>query len=153
MDTLKPILAQHSFFEELQPAYLDLLVGCASNVRFASGTYLFRQGEEASHFYLIRHGRIALEIHSPQRSPIVVETLEEGDILGWSWLIPPHLWRFDARVVDATRAIALDGKCLRTKCEENHDLGYELLKRFAHIVTQRLEATRLQLLDVYAAYD
>jgi len=82
----------------------------------------------------------------------VIETLEEGDILGWSWLIPPYLWRFDARIVEPTRAIALDGKCLRMKCDENHDLGYELLKRFAHIVTQRLQATRLQLLDIYAPH-
>jgi CRP-like cAMP-binding protein len=152
METLEPILAQHPFFEGLDPAYLKLLVGCASNVRFQPGAYLFRQGEEATHFYLLRRGRVAVEIYAPQRPPIVVQTVEEGEIVGWSWLIPPHQWRFDARVVEATRAIALDGKCLRGKCEANHDLGYELLKRFAHITTQRLEATRLQLLDVYTAH-
>jgi CRP-like cAMP-binding protein len=152
MESLEPILAKHAFFERLEADYLKLLVGCASNVRFSAGAYIFRQGEEASHFYLIRQGRVALEIHAPQRPPIVIETLDGDDILGWSWLIPPHLWRFDARIVDNTRAIALDGKCLRAKCEEDHDLGYELLKRFAHIVTQRLQATRMQLLDVYAAH-
>lgn len=152
MESLEPILAKHAFFEGLEPAYLKLLVGCASNERFTAGTYIFRQGEEASHFYLIRQGRVALEIHAPQRPPIVIETLDGDDILGWSWLIPPYLWRFDARIVEPTRAIALDGKCLRAKCEEDHDLGYELLKRFAHIVTQRLQATRMQLLDVYAAH-
>jgi CRP/FNR family transcriptional regulator, cyclic AMP receptor protein len=152
MDSLEPILAKHPFFEGLDPAYLKLLVGCASNVRFDAGAYVIRQGESASHFYLIRQGRIALETRAPQRPPIVIETLEEGDILGWSWLIPPYLWRFDARIVEPTRAIALDGKCLRMKCDENHDLGYELLKRFAHIVTERLQATRLQLLDVYAPH-
>jgi CRP-like cAMP-binding protein len=151
MESLEPILAKHAFFEGLEPEYLKLLVGCASNERFPSGAYIFRQGEEASHFYLIRQGRVALEIHAPQR-PIVIETLDGDDILGWSWLIPPYLWRFDARIVEPTRAIALDGKCLRAKCEEDHDLGYELLKRFAHIVTQRLQATRMQLLDVYAAH-
>jgi CRP-like cAMP-binding protein len=152
MESLEPILAKHAFFERLEADYLKLLVGCASNVRFSAGAYIFRQGEEASHFYLIRQGRVALEIHAPQRPPIVIETLDGDDILGWSWLIPPYLWRFDARIVDDTRAIALDGKCLRAKCEEDHDLGYELLKRFAHIVTQRLQATRMQLLDVYAAH-
>jgi CRP-like cAMP-binding protein len=152
METLERILAEHTFFEGLEPEYLKLLVGCASNARFQAGAYLFREGEEASHFYLIRQGRIAVEIYAPQRPPIVVQTLEGGDILGWSWLIPPYHWRFDARVVELTRAIALDGKCLRSKCEENHDLGYVLLKRFAHIVDQRLEATRIQLLDVYAAH-
>jgi CRP-like cAMP-binding protein len=92
---------------------------------------------------------VALEIVAPQRGPIIVETLGEGDILGWSWLIPPYNWHFDARAVELTRAIALDGKCLRTKCEADHDLGYELLKRFTNIMEQRLEATRLQLLDIY----
>jgi CRP-like cAMP-binding protein len=152
METLERILAEHTYFEGLEPEYLKLLVGCASNVRFQAGAYLFREGEEASHFYLIRQGRVAVEIYAPQRPPIVVQTLEGGDILGWSWLIPPYHWRFDARVVEPARAIALDGKCLRSKCEENHDLGYVLLKRFAHIVDQRLEATRIQLLDVYAAH-
>jgi len=152
METLERILAEHSFFEGLETEYLKLLVGCASNVRFQAGAYLFREGEEASHFFLIRQGRVAVEIYAPQRPPIVVQTLEGGDILGWSWLIPPYHWRFDARVVEPARAIALDGKCLRSKCEENHDLGYVLLKRFAHIVDQRLQATRMQLLDVYATH-
>jgi CRP/FNR family cyclic AMP-dependent transcriptional regulator len=151
MESLEPILAKHAFFEGLEPAYLKLLVACASNERFAAGAYICRQGEEASHFYLIRQGRVALEIRAPQRPPIVIETLDGDDILGWSWLIPPYRWRFDARIVEPARAIALDGKCLRAKCEEDHDLGYELLKRFTHIVTQRLHATWMQLLDVYAA--
>jgi CRP-like cAMP-binding protein len=75
--------------------------------------------------------------------------LAAGEVLGWSWLIPPYHWKFDARAIEQTRALALDGKCLRTKCEEDHDLGYELLKRFAQIMEERLQATRLQLLDVY----
>jgi CRP/FNR family transcriptional regulator, cyclic AMP receptor protein len=153
MESLEPILAKHAFFEGLEPKHLKLLVGCASNERFPAASYLFRQGEEASHFYLIRQGRVALEIYAPHRPSIVIETLDGDDILGWSWLIPPYLWRFDARIVEPTRAIALDGKCLRAKCEEDHDLGYELMKRFAHIVTQRLQATRMQLLDVYAVHD
>ena len=80
---------------------------------------------------------------------MIIDTVEEGDVLGWSWLIPPYHWHFDARAIDLTRAIALDGKCLRTKCEEDHNLGYELLKRFSHIIEQRLQATRIRLLDVY----
>jgi ferredoxin len=94
MESLEPILCKHAFLERLEADYLKLLVGCASNVRFSAGAYIFRQGEEASHFYLIRQGRVALEIHAPQRPPIVIETLDGDDILGWSWLIPPYLWRF-----------------------------------------------------------
>jgi len=149
MENLTPILSSLSFFAGLKPRHLQDLVGCAANVRFAAGELLFRTGEEANQFYLVRSGRVQLEIHAAARQPLVVETVTAGEILGWSWLIPPYHWRFDACATEATRAIALDGKCMRGKCESDHDLGYELLKRFAHAVDDRLQATRLQLLDVY----
>jgi len=151
MENLERIIAEHPFFADLESDYTRLLVGCASNVRFDSGAYIFKEGGDANEFYLIRAGRVALEVFAPHRRPIIVDTLSEGEVLGWSWLLPPHRWKFHAHVIAETRAIALDGKCLRSKCEQNHDLGYELLKRFAKIITQRLEATRFQLLDVYAA--
>ncbi len=149
MESLKPILSQHPFFSGLDDEYLDLVTGCAANVRFRPGEIVFREGEEAHQFYLIRHGKVALESYASNRGALTVQTLDEGDILGWSWLIPPYYWRFDARAVDLVRAIALDGLCLRTKCEADHNLGYELLKRFSHIIGQRLDATRFQLMDVY----
>jgi CRP/FNR family cyclic AMP-dependent transcriptional regulator len=90
-----------------------------------------------------------LEAFAAQRGPITIETIEAGEVLGWSWLFPPYRWHFSARVVEPTRAIALDGVCLRSKGEADHDLGYELVKRVAQIMMQRLQATRLQLLDVY----
>ncbi|MEK6754550.1 MAG: cyclic nucleotide-binding domain-containing protein [Bacteroidota bacterium] len=149
METLERILAEHQFFKDLAEPYLQLATGCASNIRFEPDQFIFREGEEADQFYLIRQGRVALQIFAPDRGAITIETLTEGDILGWSWLIPPYNWHFDARALEVTRAIALDGKCLRRKCEEDHNLGYELLKRFAHIIEQRLESTRLQILDIY----
>ena len=149
METLEAVLAEHPFFKGLEARYLELAVGCATNTRFDAGTYIFREGEEADRFYLIRHGKVALEVFAPNRGTITIQTLEAGEILGWSWLIPPYRWRFDAKAIEMTRAIALDAKCLRGKCEEDHDLGYELLKRFAYIIGQRLEAARLQILDIY----
>ena len=151
MQTLEPILAEHPFLRGLEPQYIKLLVGCASNVRFNAGQHIFREGEDANQFYMIRQGKVAIEILAVERGPIIVETIGEGDVLGWSWLIPPYRWRFDARALELTRAIALDGKCLRAKSEEDHNLGYELLKRFSSIIVDRFEATRLQLLDVYRA--
>ena len=150
METLERIIAEHPFFAGLESHFPNLLTGCASNVRFDAGTYIFKEGEQANEFYLIRSGKVALEIFAPQRKPIMLATLSEGEILGWSWLLPPYVWKFHAHAIETVRAIALDGKCLRTKCEQNHDLGYEMLKRFAQIMEQRLEATRFQLLDVYA---
>jgi len=150
METLDRIIAEHPFFIGLDDGFTNLMVSCASNVRFKASTYILREGDAANTFYLIREGKVAVEVMAPQHRPIIVSTLSVGEILGWSWLLPPFQWKFHARAVDDVRAIALDGKCLRTKCEQNHDLGYEVLKRFAQIIEQRLEATRLQLLDVYA---
>jgi CRP/FNR family cyclic AMP-dependent transcriptional regulator len=149
MESLEPILTAHPFFKGLDQAHINLITGCASNVRFNEGKFIFREGEEAHQFYLIREGRVAVELFTPNRGHITIETLDEGDIVGWSWLIPPYNWHFDAKAIEATRAIALDGKCLRKKCEEDHDLGFEILKRFAHIMEQRLASTRIQLLDLY----
>lgn len=149
MQNLESVLAECPVFTDLDPRFLHLIVGCASNVRFDPGQFIFHEGTEANHFYLIRHGKVALEILTPGRGPLIIQTVGEGEVLGWSWLIPPYHWHFDARTVDLTRAIALDGKCLRQKCEEDHHLGYELMQRFAHLMEQRLQATRLQLLDLY----
>ncbi len=151
METLERIIAAHPFFAGLESYYLGLLVGCASNVRFEPGPYLFREGGEANEFYLIRAGKVALEVFAPQRKPIIVRTMGEGDVLGWSWLLPPYQWRFHARAVEDTRAFALDGKCLRGKCEQNHDLGYELLKRFARVIEEQVVAAHYQLVDFYVA--
>jgi len=150
METLERIIAEQPFFAGLEESSLNLVTGCASNVRFDAGVYIFKEGDEANEFYLIRSGKVALELFAPQHKPLIVETLGVGEILGWSWLLPPFEWKFFARAMEDTRALALDGKCLRGKCEENHDLGYEMLKRFAHIIERRLEATRFQLLDVYS---
>jgi len=149
METLEPILKEHPFLKGLPEHHIELIVGCASNVRFDAGQTIFHEGQEANQFYIVRHGKISLEIFAPNRGPLIVETLGEGDILGWSWLIPPYEWHLDAKAMELTRAIALDGKCLRKKCEEDHELGYELLKRFAQIIEQRLESTRMQILDIY----
>lgn len=150
MHTLQPILAAHPLFEGLEPRYLDLLTGCASNVRFESDAYLLREGEAANQFYLLREGRVALEVHAAERGQMTIETIETGEVLGWSWLFSPYQWHFSGRAIEPVRAIALDGACLRDKCEQDHDLGYELMKRFAAIIVERLQATRLQLLDIYS---
>lgn len=149
MEDLGKILAEHPFLKGLEPHYIDLITGCASNVKFDAGKFIFKEGEAADKFYILRYGKVMLEIVSPEKGPIVIDSLEEGDVLGWSWLIPPYRWKFDARTVELVRAIALDGKCLRGKCDDDHDLGYELMKRFSHIIEQRLQSTRLQLLDLY----
>jgi CRP/FNR family transcriptional regulator, cyclic AMP receptor protein len=151
--TFEGIISEHPFFKQLDARYIQLAAGCAKNVRFQENEVVFREGDPADHFYFIREGLVALELMIPQRGFATLQTVGEGDALGWSWLVPPYHWRFGARTLQPTRALAFDGKCLRNKCEEDHDLGYELLKRFLHVVTERLDATRLQLLDLYGAPD
>jgi len=149
IESLERILAAHPFFQGMEEPYRELFVDCASNVRFEAGQVIFREGEEANQFYVIRHGRVAVEISTPERGPVIIQSLGEGDVLGWSWMMPPYRWHFDARAVELTRAIALDGRCLRERSESDHDLGFQLMKRAAHIMEERFQATRLQLLDVY----
>jgi CRP-like cAMP-binding protein len=129
-----------------------VLTGCATNTRFAVGAFLCRDGEAANQFYLIRHGKVALQIHLPDRGALTIETMEAGEVCGWSWLFPPYRWHFDVQALELTRALVFDGQCLRAKCEADHDLGYALMQRFAQVMMRRLQATRLQLLDLYGVH-
>lgn len=147
--TLEPILKEHEFFKDLAPDYLMLLVECAKNVRFHQGEYLMREGEEANEFFLLRHGEVGIEITMPAQGPRTIQTLSEGEVVGWSWLFPPYRAHYSVRCKTLVRALSLDGECIRGKCETNPRLGYELMQRFAQIMMDRLKATRMQLLDVY----
>lgn len=148
MDTLEPILKKHPFFENLDPRYIELLTGCATNERYDAGSYLFREGDEAIKFFIIRHGRVSVEIGTAS-GPLLLYTHDEGDVVGWSWLFSPYHWHFSGRALELARVIALDGVCLRAKCEEDPALGYEFMKRFSHKMMHSLDSTRLQLLDMY----
>lgn len=152
IEGLERIVREHPFFAGLEEGFCRLICGCAKNVRFEAGQYLFHEGEAADQFYLVRHGRVALEIMSPGRGAVTFQTLGEGEIVGVSWLIPPYRWTYDAKALELTRAIAMDAACLRRKCEADHDLGYEMMKRFMPVLIERLQATRMQILDVYGAH-
>jgi CRP/FNR family cyclic AMP-dependent transcriptional regulator len=147
--TMDEVLREHPLFDGLDAAYLELLVGCGRNVVFHAGDAIARQGTAADAFYLIRHGQVAVQIAVPARGPVTIDTLGEGDVLGWSWLLPPYEWHFDVEAVELTRAVAFDVRCVRDKFETDPRLGYELLRRFAAIIVDRLQVTRLRLLDLY----
>jgi CRP/FNR family transcriptional regulator, cyclic AMP receptor protein len=152
MEGLERIIEEHPFFAGMQDAYRELVCGCAKNARFTAGQYLFCEGEPADWFYLIRQGRVALQLTAPGRGAVTFQTVAEGELAGVSWLIPPYRWTYDVRAVEDTRAIAINALCLRQKCEADHDLGYEMMKRFMPVLIQRLQATRLQILDVYGTH-
>ena len=146
--SMRELVAEQPLLLGLPPAMVDLVAGCAHNASFPAEARLLSEGEAAETFYLIRRGRVALEIARPGDDPFLIETIEHG-VVGWSWLFPPYRWHFDARAVIPVEAIALDGGCLRAKAEHDPALGYELTKRMSAVILDRLQATRMRLLDVY----
>jgi len=150
METIEPLLAEHPIFQGIDPKYISLMVGCASNVRFNAGEFIVHDGDKDNEFYLIRHGTVALDVYSPTKGPITFLTLGPGEVMGWEWLVPPYQTQGDARALDLVRAVKIDATCLRAKFEHDHELELELLKRFVPIITERLKALTIQLLDVYA---
>jgi CRP/FNR family transcriptional regulator, cyclic AMP receptor protein len=153
MRTLDALIVESPVFHGLSQEQLELIAGCGSNVVFAAGERLFREGDAADTFFLVRHGLVALDTDVPNRADVTVETIGPGEIVGWSWLLEPYRWHFSGRAVELVRAVQFDGVCLRKKCEEDPVLGYDLLTRFAQILVNRLQATRLQLMDVYGRGD
>lgn len=146
---LDRLIAGHPFFQNLPQDICALIAGCGRNVLFKPGERVYRLGEPADRFYVIRHGKVALEMPGAGQ-PVVFQTLGDGDILNASWLVPPYRCASDARAVDATRAIMFDAVCLRAKCDEDHHLGYELMKRFVPVMVERLTHARMQAMDLYA---
>jgi len=149
MEDFERVLREHDFLKGLSAEHTRLLVSCAKNVRFASGDFLLREGSEASSFYLLRVGHVALEVDVPARGVVQMETVGPGDVLGLSWMIPPYLSHLDARAVEPVVALAFDGTCLRGKMEADHDLGFWLAMRLFEKAYARLERVRLQRIDVY----
>jgi CRP-like cAMP-binding protein len=146
---VEQLLVESRLFADLAPGHLATIAGCGSLVHVEEGDHVFREGGDANAFYVLRSGSVALETHVPGRGPARLMTLHDEDVLGWSWLFPPYRWHLDARALEHTRMLVFDGACLRDKCLEDHELGFELYRRFAEVIVIRLQATRFQLLDVY----
>jgi CRP-like cAMP-binding protein len=153
MRGIDQLLTEHPFFVGLDDATLALMAGCAKNHRFAADEYLFREGDPAATFFVVRKGRVALEAHRAAGPTVVIETVDEGEVLGSAWLVPPHRWAFDARAVASTAVVVFDGACLRHSCEEDPRLGYALTLRVAQVLHARLQASRVRLLDLYGTPD
>jgi CRP-like cAMP-binding protein len=151
MRTLDALIAESPIFDGLEDEHLRLIAGCASNTAFHAGDRLFTTGDPADVFYLVRHGIVALDTFMPVRGHLTIETAGPGELVGWSWLIPPYRWHFTGRAVDPVRAVRFDGACLRRKAEEDPELGYALTTRFAQMLVARLRATQFQLMDVYGS--
>jgi CRP/FNR family transcriptional regulator, cyclic AMP receptor protein len=149
MRTTADLLREDPALRELAPAHRDTIAGCARNCVIRPGDEILREGDPADAFYIVRDGTVAIVTQVPARGEVTLETLHAGDLLGWSWLVPPYRNAFGARALGLTRLLALDGACLRRRCEDDPALGYDLLKLLAAVFTERLRDARLRLLDLY----
>jgi CRP-like cAMP-binding protein len=147
--TINDSLKALKFFNDIEPDMVEYISHCGQNKHFHPGEYIGKEGEPAEHFYIIRSGKVALELHQHAKGTIMLKTLGAGDIMGISWIVPPYRLNFDMRALEETSVIEFDGTCIRGKCDEDPKLGYTLLKKFTEILGERLKNTRLQLLDVY----
>ncbi len=144
-------IASHPFLMGLSLPHVEVLADSAMLKEFAPNELIFREGDPANRFYLIESGKVILETSKNEKTTTLIQTIGAGDVLGWSWLFPPYYWHFDARAAEATKAIFFYGTRLREQCEQDHDLGYELMKRMFNVVVARLQSTRRQLLDIRAS--
>jgi CRP/FNR family transcriptional regulator, cyclic AMP receptor protein len=147
-ENLEKDVAAHPFLIGLPESHVRLLADCAMRAHFHSRGVIFREGEIANRFYLIQTGKVALE--STQEiagAPVVIDTIGPGDLLGWSWIFPPHAWHFTARAVEPTAAIFFYGTILREYCEKDPALGYELFKRMSEVMMRRLQRARGRLIE------
>lgn len=149
MELISELLEHVPALWPLEPGHRETIGGCGSNRVFAAGEHILREGDAADTFYVIRRGAVAIETFVPREGAVTIETLHDGDLLGWSWLVPPYRTTFDARALTETHAIAFDGACLRGKLDADPALGYVLLRLFTAVIVERLQGTRLRLLDVY----
>ena len=139
----------HPFLHGFSREQLALLTDCALSAHFRAGEVIFREGEEANRFYLIVSGKVVLESGAEPGNHVVIETVGAGDVLGWSWMMPPYQWHFTARAIEPTEAVFFAGSILRQYCERDHSLGFELHKRISEVMMKRLQAARRKMIAIH----
>jgi len=140
-------LSAHEFFSELSEDVLKFLCECASAREIKKEQILFRQGERADKFYVIRNGRISVQIPALMGPTLEIQALGQDQVLGWSWLISPYQWNFQAKAEEDSELLEFDGTAVLARCEQEPKFGYELLKKFAALMSERLDAARQKMMD------
>jgi CRP/FNR family transcriptional regulator, cyclic AMP receptor protein len=151
MKDLETTVRIHPFFQGMKASHLALLCKGATEMRFDKNAVLFNQGQPANRFFLIEQGTVALEAHDPCGCASFVQVLGKGEAFGWSWLFQPFTWNLTARANEPVTAIAFDGAHLLACAEENHEFGYDLMKRVSQVLIHRLQATRNRLIEAEKA--
>lgn len=151
MKKINDILRAHPFFKDCTDDEVHLISQCGEHRAFEKNNFLAKENNKADVFYLIIKGRVAICTTTPNKKNNTIQTISDEEMFGWSWLFPPYQWMFDAIALDKTSTITLNGDCLKQKIENDSALGYKLMKQFSLMIIQRLNATRLQLLDIYGS--
>lgn len=149
-DDIADYLRSHTIFSDLDPAHIETLAEHAQEKAFAAGDLLFRQADSAEHFYILMDGSIQVDVPSIMGPALVVQTLGTDQVLGWSWLIPPYKWTFEAKALSDSKVLVFDGKALLQQCENDNTFGYALMKRFTGLMSERLHAARMKMMDSWA---
>ncbi|MBS1706297.1 MAG: cyclic nucleotide-binding domain-containing protein [Armatimonadetes bacterium] len=143
------LLSQQPCLKELDPASIEFMAGCAANTFFPQGTALLREGQRVEKVYLLRHGRVGIQVHVPGKGPKILDSVGPGELIGWSAFGRPGMARMDLVSLEDVRAISLDAECLARKCESDPKFGYAMLVMVVDVLQNRLQSTILQLLDLY----
>ncbi len=145
--SIEDYLSSHVFFSELDDSFMKFLSDSATELKIKKGDVLFQQGERADKFYLLRNGHVSVQVPALMGPTLEIQALGEDQILGWSWLIPPYRWNFQARALEDSELLEFDGSAILARCEEDPKFGYALLKRFAALMSDRLDAARQKMMD------
>lgn len=143
------LLSERLFFAGIPAAGLEALGACASRRLFLPGDFLIRQGATADAFIVLLRGLVSVELHAPGRGALTLQTLGPEDVLGWSWLVAPYVWSFDGRALEPGEALVFEARALRAALDKDHELGRLVLQRLVGVMAGRLQAARVQLLDLY----
>jgi len=149
MEPLEYAVANHEFFQDFKPEHLQLFQDCAGDAHYRKDQYLLHQGQENERFFIIRKGEVRLELTTPEYGTFPIQMVVQGEILGWSWIMPPYQSIFDARANEPTHVIAFDCRSLRRRCEIDFEFGYRVLQKFSLALSSRLDATRAKLIEYH----
>ena len=151
MDTasIRQLIAGNKFFSGLEDTAIDFLAANASPRQLTEGQMLFHQGEPADHFYLMRAGHLSLEIPAIEGPVLELQDIGPGQIVGWSWLIPPGQWQFQARARTAIDCLQFDGKAILAHCEAEPAFGFEIARRFSGLMSERLHFARQKMMQAW----
>ena len=145
--SIEDYLSTHTFFSGLNDNFMKFLLNATTELQIKRGEVLFQQGGRADKFFLLRNGQVSIQVPALEGPALDIQTLGENQILGWSWLIPPYRWNFLARAVEDSDLLEFDGNVILARCEEDSEFGYELFKRFASLMSERLDAARQKMMS------